>query len=375
MNARELEFEAAQLLLVGFAGTEISAELRELLARGVLGVVLFGRNVEDPAQVARLCAELKRAAGRPLLVAVDQEGGSVRRLRAGFTNVPSMRALGHTRDPALAHQVGRLLGRELRAVGIDLNLAPVLDVDTNPQNPVIGARAFASDPEWVGALGVALGRGLEWEGVGACAKHFPGHGDTVVDSHRALPRLSHDLARLSSVELVPFRAWVHAGFGAIMTAHILFDAIDAERPATLSEPVLQGLLRARLGYEGAILSDDIEMRAIAEREGRGRGAALAVRAGVDVVLACSAADVSGEIAAELARARRDDPGFEQRFQVAKARARALLLRWARPAEAPQLEQLATADALRLVSRFSEHEEPLRAADPTAEAAALPEADS
>lgn len=346
------ENEAAGLLLVGFAGTELTPDLRRLLARGVLGVILFGRNVVDAPQVARLVRDLKQAAGRPLLVAVDQEGGSVRRLRKGFAQVPSMRRLGAEKDPALAHAVGRILGRELRAVGIDFNLAPVLDVDTNPDNPVIGERAFSSDPAWVAALGVALGRGLEWEGVGACAKHFPGHGDTVVDSHRALPRLAHDLKRLDAVELVPFRAWARAGLSAVMTAHVLFDALDPERPATLSEAVISSLLRERLGYEGAVLSDDLEMRAIADHEGRGAAAVLAVRAGVDVLLACSAEDTTEEIASALARARRADAAFEPLFARAQARAQGLRACWARPPEAPQLQLLDSPTSQSVLARLS-----------------------
>ena len=355
MMQRARQVEAASLLLVGFSGTEMTSALEELVSRGVLGVILFGRNVHSPAQVAELTSALKRAAGRPLVVAVDQEGGTVRRLRAGFSPVPNMRELGAHRDPALAHEVGRLLGRELRAVGIDLNLAPVLDVDTNPDNPVIGVRAFSSDPEWVGALGVALGRGLEWEGVAACGKHFPGHGDTTVDSHRALPRLPHHLARLDQVELVPFRAWVRAGLGAIMTAHILFDELDPELPATLSPRVISGLLRGELGYEGLVLSDDLEMRAIADREGPGSAAVSAVQAGVDVLLACSPAEVAesalGEIIESLERARSERPGFEQSFARAQARAGEFAARWARPAEPPQLGRLATVAGAALIERI------------------------
>jgi beta-N-acetylhexosaminidase len=360
MTKHQRQAEAASVLLVGLAGTEMSPALQELVASGILGVVLFARNVLDPAQVAELVRGLKTAAGRPLLVGVDQEGGTVRRLRHGFSQVPDMRALGACRDPALAHAIGRLLGRELRAVGIDLNLAPVLDVDTNPQNPVIGARALSSDPVWVGTLGVALGRGLEWEGVAACGKHFPGHGDTLVDSHRDLPRLAHERARLESVELSPFRAWVQAGLGAIMTAHILFDALDPDLPATLSKHVISGLLRGQLRYEGPVLSDDLEMRAIFDRQGPGAAAVLAVEAGVDVLLACGPAaapsstdhGVLGDIVEALDRARSDRPGFEAHFQVSRARAGAFAARWARPAAAPRLERLATAEAAALLERVA-----------------------
>jgi len=351
MSERRGQAEAAGLVLAGFAGTEMSPELEALASSGVLGVVLFSRNVESPAQVARLTQGLKAAAGRPLLVAVDQEGGAVRRLRAGFSSVPSMREVGAHRDPALAHEVGRLLGRELRAVGIDWNLAPVLDVDTNPENPVIGARSLSSDPAWVAALGVALGRGLEWEGVAACGKHFPGHGDTIVDSHRALPRLTHGRARLDAIELVPFRAWIQAGLASIMTAHILYGELDGERPATLSAAVIEGLLRGELGYQGAVLSDDLEMRAIDDHEGVARAAVLAVSAGVDVVLVCGGAHRWREAAAALEQARAEEPGFEAKFQSALGRARALAARWARPVEAPALGLLASGEAEALLARI------------------------
>ena len=182
---KTLDREVASLLCVGFTGTEPSPEVLELIARGVGGVILFSRNVRDAEQVAALSAALKRAAGRPLLISVDQEGGRVARLRApqGFTELPPMRALGATGDEHLAFAVGALLGRELRAVGIDQDYAPVVDVDTNPRNPVIGDRSLGRDPAAVGRLGAAVARGLQSAGVAACAKHFPGHGDTSQDSH------------------------------------------------------------------------------------------------------------------------------------------------------------------------------------------------
>src|SRR5690606_31170698 len=160
-------------------------------------------------------------------------------------------------------EVGRLLGRELRAVGVDVNYAPILDVDTNPKNPIIGNRSFSRDPELVARLGVALGRGMEAAGVASCGKHFPGHGDTEQDSHQELPRLSHSIERLRNVELVPFRAWAEAQLAAVMTAHVIFEPLDPKYPATMSKRVLDGILRQELNYEGLIITDDIEMKAIA----------------------------------------------------------------------------------------------------------------
>src|SRR5512138_628761 len=231
-----LDRDVAGLFCVGFHGKTASPEVLELVRRGVYGVVLFARNVEDAGQVAALVAELKRAAGRPLLVSIDQEGGRVARLRAaqGFTELPPMRALGETGDDVLAYEVGALLGRELRAVGIDQDYAPCVDVDTNPANPVIGDRSFSRDPAVVARLGAALAEGLQSAGVAACAKHFPGHGDTSQDSHHALPRLPHGMERLRAVELLPFRALAAAGVSSIMTAHVVFEPLDPRLPATLS---------------------------------------------------------------------------------------------------------------------------------------------
>ena len=202
---------------------------------GIFGAILFKRNVGTARETAALCRDIKTRAGRPFILSVDQEGGRVARLRGEpFTALPSMRELGQRGDEGLAERVGRLLAHELRAVGFDWDFAPVLDVDTNPANPVIGDRSFSRDADEVARLGVALGRGLEAGGVASCGKHFPGHGDTTTDSHLTLPRLPHDLERLRRVELVPFRAFAQAGLASLMTAHVLFDALEPGVPATMS---------------------------------------------------------------------------------------------------------------------------------------------
>ena len=334
MTTSTLDREVASLFCVGFEGKTPSREVLELLDRGVHGVILFSRNVEDAGQVAALVAELKRRAGRPLLVAVDQEGGRVARLRApqGFTELPPMRALGDAGDEALAFEVGALLGRELRAVGIDQDYTPVVDVDTNPANPVIGDRSFSRDPGLVGRLGAALARGLQGEGVAACAKHFPGHGDTSQDSHRDLPRLPHDLERLRRVELPPFRALARAGVAAVMTAHVVFEALDPRRPATLSPEVMR-LLRDEAGFQGCAVSDDLEMKAVAEHFPLEEAAPGAVRAGVDALLVCHRADVQHR-AIDLVRAAVEG-GSIPRARLTEARARvAGLLRFAGPPPDP-----------------------------------------
>jgi beta-N-acetylhexosaminidase len=282
----DLARAAARLLFVGFAGKTVDPELARLLEAGVGGAVLFSRNVGAPREVAELTLELKRRATLPLLVAVDQEGGSVARLRAGFTPLPALRTLGDSGDPELAHALGRVVGTELRAVGIDWNFAPVLDVDTNPDNPVIGARSLGRDPHRVAELGTAFAHGLMAAGVAPCGKHFPGHGDTHQDSHHELPRLPHALERLERVELVPFARAIAAGLPALMTAHIVFEAIDREQPASLSPRVIGELLRGRLGFTGVVVTDDLDMKAIADHYAIEEVAVRALEAGVDALLVC-----------------------------------------------------------------------------------------
>lgn len=290
--SKALWSDCARLFMVGFPGKGVDKGLAGLIAGGVLGAILFKRNVGSAEETAALCRELKEQAGRPFVLAVDQEGGRVARLRgAPFTALPPMRELGQRGDEALAERAGRLLAYELRAVGFDWNFAPVLDVDTNPANPVIGDRSFSRQAEQVARLGVALGRGLEAGGVAACGKHFPGHGDTVEDSHLALPRLGHGLERLREVELVPFRAWAQAGLSSLMTAHVLFDAIEPGVPATMSRRVLQGLLREELGFDGVVVSDDLEMKAIADHYSVEEAVVQGAAAGVDLFLVCHKVEV------------------------------------------------------------------------------------
>ncbi len=278
-----------QLLFVGFLGTRVPALLTQRVREGrVGGVVLFRRNVGEPARLRALVAELRAAAprGAPLGVAVDQEGGRVQRLRAPWTEWPPMRRVAARGGVAATREVAAALARELRDLGIQLDFAPVVDLDTNPANPVIGDRSFGASPAEVGRHAAAFIEALQAGGVAACAKHFPGHGDTAQDSHHELPRLAHDLARLRRVELPPFRAAVLAGVASIMTAHVLLPALDGERPATLSPAVLR-LLREELGFDGVVFSDDLEMRAVADRFPIRERVLLALRAGVDALLVCS----------------------------------------------------------------------------------------
>jgi beta-N-acetylhexosaminidase len=349
-----LDRDIAGLFCIGFHGTTPSLEVLDLVRRGVHGVILFSRNVAEAEQVAQLVGDLKRAAGdRRLLVSIDQEGGRVARLRAahGFTELPPMAALGQTGDADLARQVGALLGRELRAVGIDQDYAPCVDVNTNPANPVIGDRSLSADPARVARMGAALAQGLQSEGVAACAKHFPGHGDTSQDSHVDLPRLSHPLDRLRRVELPPFEALARAGVAAMMTAHVVFEALDPGRPATLSPPVLR-LLREELGFDGCCVSDDLEMKAVAEHFPLEEVAPGTVLAGVDALLVCHSATVQHR-AIDLVR-RAVEEGRIPRERIDEARARiGRLLEYAAPPPDPRRahERLRTRSHLALAERI------------------------
>jgi len=294
-------WQPGQLLFAGFAGTALPDDLAALIRAGrVGGVVLFARNVASPAQLRALVAELhdRAPASAPLSVAIDQEGGRVQRLRAPWTEWPPMRRLGERGSPADTEAVARALGRELADLRVDLDFAPVADVDTNPANPVIGDRSFSRDPEEVARHAVAFTLGLQREGVAACAKHFPGHGDTSVDSHLELPRIEHDRERLARVELVPFRALAAARVASMMTAHVSLPRLDPAFPATLSPAVL-ALLREEIGYDGLVFSDDLEMRAIADRFAPDAVTRGALAAGVDALLVCSRADLRDQVLAAL----------------------------------------------------------------------------
>jgi beta-N-acetylhexosaminidase len=305
---REAVRKVGQRLMVGFEGKEPSPDVRALLREyGAGHVILFARNVDGPEQVAELVRELQsiaRQAGQehPLLVAVDQEGGRVARLREPWTVWPSMRALGRTGSEELAGRMGRALAAELSACGIRYDFAPVLDVDTNPKNPVIGDRSLGDDPDLVGRLGVALIRALQEGGVAASAKHFPGHGDTDLDSHVELPIVAQPRPRLEDVELRPFRKAIEAGVASIMSAHVLVPELDEALPATLSPRVMDGLLRKEMKYGGVTVSDDLEMKAVAERWPRGEAAVLAARAGCDLLSISRSPDLQVESAEGLVRA-------------------------------------------------------------------------
>ncbi len=339
---------AGSVLVGGFDGTTLPIVLAERLARGHLaGVIVFRRNL-GPLEALCALSQAVAAAGPPdgpaPLFSLDQEGGRVARLGPPVVRLPPMRTLGRADDLDLTTRCGRVLGAELSALGVTLNFAPVCDVDSNPDNPVIGDRAFGVRPETVAAHAVAFLRGMQSAGVAACAKHFPGHGDTSADSHLTLPVLGHPRERLEAVELAPFRAAFAAGVATVMTAHVRFDALDPDVPATLSPRVVEGLLRGDLAVgrdDLVIVADDLLMRAVADAWTVEDAAVAAIAAGCDLLLVC--ADPAAQERARLGladRARRD-PGFCARLAAAAGRVTALRTRYQAPkASAEALHRLA-----------------------------------
>ena len=297
MSLRELRRRIGRLAIVGFDGQSVSSELREISREFDLGgVIYFARNVAEPRQVKELSREvasLARPSGAssssdwPFWISVDQEGGRVARLKRPFTEWPPMQTLGRSGGTALTKQFATALGDELLAVGINLDYTPVLDIHTNPKNPVIGDRAFSDQADAVAEHGAVMIETLQAAGVAACGKHFPGHGDTSTDSHVELPLVEHPPDRLDAIEMVPFRAAVAANVAFIMTAHVLVPSLDAERPATLSPVVVDGWLKEKLGYKGIVLSDDLGMKAISASLGLGEAMVQSLLAGCDAALLCN----------------------------------------------------------------------------------------
>jgi beta-N-acetylhexosaminidase len=283
-----LKQQTGQMIVSGFEGTTLNTRTEELIVQqGIGGLILFERNYKNPDQLRQLINDLQSLTADnvpPLFISVDQEGGRVARLGAPFTQFPPMSCLGQADSNELAYRFGLGMGKELRAVGVNMDYAPVLDVHSNPENPIIGHRALDSDAEKVARLGAELIRGFYDAGVIPVGKHFPGHGDTSQDSHLTLPRVERMRESLEQIELVPFNHAIGKGLEVLMTAHVVYPAWDADRPATFSPTILNDVLRKSLHFEGLIMSDDLEMQAIKEKvevipE-------LGIQAGVDIFLIC-----------------------------------------------------------------------------------------
>ena len=316
---------AGQLLVVGYDGTELPADLAAALRAGErAGVILFRRNLvpglEGLHALQRTCAELAELAPveLPSLIAIDEEGGRVARLQPPALRLPPMRRIAALGDRALRERVGAVMGAELSCLGLTMNFAPVVDVDTNPDNPVIGDRAFSRDPVEVAECAAAYLRGLRAGGVQNCLKHFPGHGDTLLDSHLVLPTVAHARERLEAVEILPFRSLSPLA-DSMMTAHVVYPALDRERAATLSPAIAGDLLRRELGFEGVLFSDDLEMQAIAGHAAPEESAPLAITAGCDILLVCSRADAAARVHAALSARIAREPEFRGRCLEAARR--------------------------------------------------------
>lgn len=288
-SKKDIQSLVGQLFIVGFNGYSVPGDFKKFIQDYNLGGTLyFKRNVQSPGQLAELSNELQfscRLKDNPgLIISIDHEGGKINRLVKPFTKFPGNDHLGEIGSPKVGFEFGMVIAKELKAVGINMNYAPVVDVNSNPNSPVIKQRAFSADPEVCGKLGSAVCRGIQKMGVMAVAKHFPGHGDTKEDSHFALPTIDKSLKALEELELIPFRRVIRSRVEGIMTAHILNKAIDPEYPATLSEKTLEGVLRKELRFNKLIIADDLEMKAISDHYGAEQAAVLAVQAGCDLII-------------------------------------------------------------------------------------------
>ncbi len=293
--SEELQKKIGQLFICGFEGKEVPEELEKWFREGRAGgAILFARNIGEPRELVGLTRSIaEMGEDLPLWISVDQEGGRVARLREPFTELPPASVLGRIDEESdedvastWAFRFGEILAEEAAAAGFNLIFAPVMDVHTNPKNPVIGDRALASEPERVARLGLAYAQGVMAKGVMPCAKHFPGHGDTALDSHLALPVVEHGVERLEKVEFLPFRAAVKASLPAIMSAHVLFPRIESQYPATLSVKILRNILRESWGFEGLLISDDLEMKGVADHFEIGEIVVKGLLAGIDLFLLC-----------------------------------------------------------------------------------------
>ncbi|MBS3986050.1 MAG: beta-N-acetylhexosaminidase [Selenomonadales bacterium] len=335
--------KAGQVMMCGFLSPDPNAAREAVLELGVGGVIYFSRNLGTLAEVRALSAALQSMAQTssaqwPLFIATDQEGGPVSRLSKDVPRWPPAMALSAASlglgDTGFTQQIYYALGRELAAAGINVNFSPVLDVNDTPENPVIGVRSFGDDAQWVGALGQAAVQGLTEAQVMAVGKHFPGHGHAKEDSHAVLPRVERDREALSRIELGPFRHSIHHGIAGLMTAHVVYPALDPDKPATLSPAIIQGVLRDRLQFGRLVFTDCMEMSAIAKGVGTASGAVLALRAGADMVLISHSPAVQQATHAAICEALASGELPMQRIDEALGRIAAAKARWCTRAEQP-----------------------------------------
>lgn len=344
------DFRVGRLLMVDIPGRTLEPETADFLREhGIRAVCLFRKNLGSEDEIRALTGALREVMGEGALIGIDQEGGAVIRATS-LPQAPAAMALGAIDDEALAESVGAAVARGLRSLGINWNFAPVLDVNNNPANPVIAERSFGEDPERVTRLAAAWMRGSLREGVACCVKHFPGHGDTHVDSHHALPTVDKSLAELEALELQPFRALTQGCQGeqaapAVMTAHIVYPQLDAEHPATLSRRVLSGILRESMGYEGVVITDALMMKAVHERYGHARAAVLALQAGADMPLAQGTLQEQRQALHALTTALQDGQLNADALRRSEARLNALATRYPAQIQGYEPGQRAADEAL------------------------------
>lgn len=291
INTLSLKEKLGQMIIVGFNGYEVDLDFRDLLENHkVGGVILFKRNIKNAEQLLNLNNSIKSINSNNklgLFISVDEEGGRITRLPKGSTKFPSNKSIGKQNDKDLSYKIGKEIGRELSSFKFNMDFAPVLDIYSNPKNTVIKDRAFGKDSEIVKTLGTATMKGLQDSNVISVIKHFPGHGDTTLDSHIGLPVVNHDKQRLDEFELIPFKEAINNGADAVMSAHIVLPNVDkSEKSATLSKTILTNILRDELNFDGVIITDDMEMGAIANNYGARNASVEAIKAGADIILMC-----------------------------------------------------------------------------------------
>jgi beta-N-acetylhexosaminidase len=337
------------MLMAGFHGLTAPDYFLDWLREGRIGsVILFARNVESPSQLAALTTQLHEAAKHPLLIAIDQEGGTVARLRDVFTESPGAMALASIGEnaEAVTEEVSGVLAREMQALGINWTFAPVVDVSYNADNPTVGTRSFGSDHERVASLAAAAVRGFQSNGVAACAKHFPGLGATAVDTHLALPSLDTDLSQLLNIDLLPYREAIAAGLASVMTTHTIFTTLDEEHPATLSEKIIVPLLRQELSFEGVVTTDCMEMKAIDDHYHVSGSVVRAAQAGVDIIIFSHTAEKQSTAYDHLLVAVKRGDVTEAQVDAANARIATLKARFpAQQADATKVYIQAHRDAV------------------------------
>ena len=317
IKSMNLDEKIGQLLIVGFDGYEINENIENLIKENhVCGVILFGNNIKSAEQTIKLTNSLKSINSNnkiPLFISVDEEGGRVSRMPSEFRKIPSSGYIGNQNNENLSYNVGKVISKELKFLGFNMNFAPVLDINSNPQNPVIGDRSFGSNKDLVTKLGIKTMEGLKDGNIIPVVKHFPGHGDTSVDSHVGLPLVNHDMKRLKEFELIPFKEAINNNADVVMISHILLPKIDTEFPATMSKTIIRDILRKDLKFNGVVITDDMTMGAITNNYNISNACIKSINAGADIILVCHEYDNEVKVIHSIKEAVKDKTMSEKRI--------------------------------------------------------------